>query len=142
MRIQADEWGTHRARLGVRCQVGDDDLRHFHHRGEGVLAVVAVEALECAGECDRNDLPTDTPSVFAPATHAFAATVVDDRVPDVIDVVLCFARHLKTDGFAVGELRPAVQCCERLAEEFEFDDENRALRPLCIGLVVTDVSQT
>lgn len=60
--------------LARRLQVGHDDLGHLHHRAERVVGVVAIRTLECAFERHRDDLPTHTPTVLAPATLAFGTT--------------------------------------------------------------------
>ena len=106
-------------------EVGDDDFRHLHHRLERIVAVVAVESLECGAESGWNDLPTHAPTVFAPSAHAFAATVADKSVPDAVDVVLRIACHLEADGLVVREVRPTVQCNEGTTEQFKLNREHR-----------------
>lgn len=128
-------------RLGRWRKIFDGDSCHLHHCLERVLAVVTVEALQRAGERCRYDLPTDAPTVLAPAAHAFAPTVRYQSIPDAIDIFLGAAGDLKAHRLGVREPGASVEAGKGSAEQFELHGEDRTFGALCIGLVVADLTE-
>jgi len=114
----------------------------LHHRLEGIVAVVAIETLQCPGKGHGNHLPTQTSAIFAPSTHALATAIDNECIPKTIDVSLRITRHLEADCLAVGDLRSTVQCGKWFAEEIEFDRENGTFWVLGVSPVVADVAET
>jgi hypothetical protein len=63
----------------------------------------------CFRQNTRSDLPTDTPSVFAPAALAFESAVIDDSVPISICFTLIFGGNLERESLAVLETRASIK---------------------------------
>ncbi len=61
------------------------------------------------GQRARGDLPGEAPPVLAPAALTFLAAIADDRVPVAVRLFLSVRRDLEGKGFAVPELRAAVE---------------------------------
>ena len=88
-----------------------------------------------------DDLPADAKSVVAPAATTLGAALSDQRIPQPVDVVLIVTGHLKADGLAVGESRPAIESDVGLTEKSECGRQDITLGPLRVTLVIGDVTQ-
>lgn len=115
-----------RLRLGARGEICDDNPGHGHHRTKCIVAVVAIEALECTRQRCGPHLSAHAPAVLAPSAHAFGSIIVDDGIPDLINLVLGVTGNLKTDGLRMSELWTVIECGEGFFEEFEFDRQHRS----------------
>ena len=78
-------------------------------------------------------MPRQAPAVFAPATFAGLAAVVDDGVPQAVGLGLVVGGDLEREGFAVLELRAAVQADAGDADDGECNREHVSL--LASGVV-------
>ena len=91
-----------------RLDGGDVDLPHRHHRFECALGLSAAGGKR-VGEHAWGDLPVEAPAVLTPTARAFGAAIVDDGIPESVSLFLIVGRDLEREGFAVFELRPAVE---------------------------------
>src|SRR5262245_46054355 len=87
---------------------GDVDLPHGHHRLERALGLVAA-GRHRVGQHARCDLPRHAPFVLAPAAGALLAAIADDGVPVAVGLGLTVGGDHEREGFAVLELRTAVE---------------------------------
>ncbi len=78
---------------------------------------------------------------MAPAATTLGAALSDQRIPQPVDVVLIVTGHLKADGLAVGESRPAIESDVGLTEKSECGRQGITLGPLRVTLVIGDVTQ-
>src|SRR5690349_691550 len=92
-----------------RLDRSDVDLCHLHHRLEGAFRSSGVRIGYRVDECNRGDLPRQTPSILAPAARALGTAVSDDRVPVAVRLRLVGRRHLERECLVVLERGTTVQ---------------------------------
>src|SRR6476646_6800417 len=113
-----------------RCDV---DLSHAHHSLKRALCFIAA-GRHRFGQYTRRDLPRHAPLVLAPAARALLAAIADDGVPIAIGLGLIVSGDHERKGFAVLELRTAVEADTGDAGNLEFDHQHISL---LAGWVVT-----
>ena len=77
------------------------------------FAAEAIRIGQSRNQCARCDLPGETPAVLAPPALAFAAAIVNDRIPIPIGFRLIICHDLKT-----------------LTASFWAESEDRPFRPM------------
>jgi hypothetical protein len=90
-----------------RFDGGNVDLPHRRHGLEGALCLAATRRKRI-GRDARSDLPRQAPTVLAPPTRAFRATIADDRLPVPLRLFLIVRRDLEGEGFTVLDRRPPL----------------------------------
>src|SRR5207237_359628 len=75
----------------------DVDLFHLHHGVEGAPGGSGIGVGDRFRQCDRRNLPRQSPLVLAPAARALLATVANDRVPVAIRFGLRLGCDLKRE---------------------------------------------
>src|SRR5512133_329694 len=134
--------GRWRSASDRRFDGGDVDFPHGHHGLEGTLRGWSASGHHVGQDAGR-DLPADAPLVFAPAALAFLAAVSDNRVPVPVRLLLVLRRDLERKGFAVLELRPAVQSNARDSGDDELHHQGVASASIrIVGRGLVDGSQT
>src|SRR5688500_965442 len=102
-----------------RCLDGGNvDFLHRHHRFEGAFCLIAAGRPRVRQHA-RGYPPGAAPAVLAPTALAFLPSVVDDRVPVTVRLFLIVRRDLERKGFAVLELRAAVEAEAGYAQDGE-----------------------
>src|SRR5690606_6865696 len=109
-----------RARSGV-LELGDHDLALTEeHLGDPRGALGVGHQLS---EAARDDLPAEAEPVLEPAALRLLAAVGEERVPEVVDLLLVLAVDPEGDGLVEPEERPRVESLEPPAAEFEVGAE-------------------
>ena len=87
--------------------------------------LVLSASVSICGNDRWHDLPGHPVSVLQPAARTFLAAI-GKPLPEVIDLVLGVARHLKRDRLVEFELWTAIEGDERLPVDLEFDGQDRS----------------
>src|SRR5208283_2186995 len=64
------------------------DTAHGHHGVHRPLRGGAIRILQRGNQGSRHDLPRKAPAVLAPAALAFAAAILDNRIPVAVGLCL------------------------------------------------------
>src|SRR4029079_18885176 len=107
----------------------DVDLSHFHHRIERALRSSRIGVGYRLSQCDRRNLPGQSPSVLAPAARALFAAVPYDRVPVTIRFGLVRGCDLKRERFVVLEGGSAIESEAGNPHDREFDGQHIPFLP-------------
>src|SRR5690242_6915652 len=107
-------------------QLRDVELFHRHEGLEHAVDLGLVLVEQHLRKDAGRHLPRQTEPVLEPAALAFLTTTLAQLAPEVIDLFLVFAKHLKRDRFGELEQGPAIEREEFLAFELELDCQHRA----------------
>src|SRR5499427_7753100 len=135
----ASRWGKslrwrNAARSGrLRPSQGRDvDLAHLQHRAHDPLRRFGISVHQHLGQRSREDLPREAELVLEPAAVALF-TVLCQRAPEVVDLLLRFTGHLERHRLVELEMRAAVERQEVLPFDFELHGHHRS-RLLAVNL--------
>src|SRR5450631_79705 len=116
-----------------RLDRGDVYLFHWHHRFERAFGRCGIVVGERGNKGARGNLPRHAPPVLTPATLAFLAAILHDRIPQAVGFGLVVGRDLKRERLVMLELRPAIKPDAGDANHSELDRQDIAL--LAVGIV-------
>jgi hypothetical protein len=112
-----------------RLDRGDVDLFHLHHCIERSLGGSSVGIGDRLCQCQRRDLPRQSPFVLAPAAVTLLSTIADDRILIAIRFGLVSGCDLKRERLVMLERRPSVETEARNAHYGEQNGQHISFLP-------------
>ena len=109
-------------------ECGHVQFDHLQHRIGDPLRSRPVAVAHHVVQRLRDDLPPDAEAVDQPAARLRLAAALEQRVPVAIELGLVLADHDHRDGIVELVVRPGGHGLERLPEQGEVDDRDRAFR--------------